>query len=196
MTLEQIRQLNAQRKQQMQAASMNISFVKLANNGDTIVVKLIPPFNGYMRLVTTLQGDKKLKSHYRMHILGDYNFETGKYLSNPPIELDVNQIRELNQRPNNARIWTVPFSAEQGFLRETDKGHSILQIRRDGIARDTKTTYNVINAAQIDDDDWKYLLPKVTKEEIAELQREETWDGISKDELNKLENMGLKERND
>jgi hypothetical protein len=114
-----------------------------------------------------------------------------KHLSNPPIDLTIDQIRAL--KPNEARIWTTPFSAIQGFQREIDKGHSILQIRRDGVPKSTKTTYNVLNAAQIDDEEWDSLLPSLSKEGLIKLQKEESWDDISDEELHRLENLGVKE---
>lgn len=99
---------------------------------------------------------------------------------------------KLAIQPSDARIWTTPFSAIQGFQREIDKGHSILQVRRDGVPNSTKTTYNVLNAMQIDDEEWNSLLPSLSKDDLAKLQKEETWDGISEEELQKLENLGVK----
>ncbi len=135
MTLDEIRKRNAERKQQMQAVNMNL-FVKFVNDQDTIVVKLIPPFEGFDRVVTTIQGDRRPKPHYRMHPIGDYNFQSKRHISNPPIDLTIDQVRAL--RPEESKIWTTPFSAVQGFQREIEKGHSILQIRRDGAPKSSK----------------------------------------------------------
>jgi hypothetical protein len=190
MTLDEIRKKNTERRQQMQAVN-TILFIKLVEDQDIVVVKLIPPFDGFYRLVKTMQGDMKEKLHYRMHVIGDYNFIAQKHLSNPPINLSIDEIRAL--KPSDARIWTTPFSAIQGFQREIDKGHSILQVRRDGVPKSTKTTYNVLNAMQIDDEEWQSLLPSLSKEDLAKLQKEETWNEISEEELHRLENLGIKE---
>ena len=55
------------------------------------------------------------------------------------------------------------------------------------------TTYSVLNAQQIDDDDWESLLPNVSKAELKKLQAEESWEDISEEELHKLETLGVKE---
>ena len=135
MTLDEIRKRNAERKQQMQAVNMNL-FVKFVNDQDTIVVKLIPPFEGFDRIVTTIQGDRRAKAHYRMHLIGDYNFQSKHHISNPPLDLTIDQVRAL--KPEEAKIWTTPFSAVQGIQREIERGHSILQIRRDGVPKEYK----------------------------------------------------------
>ena len=190
MGFDEIRRKNAERKQLMQSRSTNV-FIKWVNDQDTIVVKVISPYEGFDREVTTMQGEKKLKPHYRMHVLGDFNFHTGKPLSSPRLELTANDVRNLND--NDARVWTTPFNAVQGIEREIDRRHSILQIRRDGVAKSTNTTYNILNAMQIDDQDWESLLPKITKEELAKLPAEEKWQDISPEELHKLEDLGVKE---
>jgi hypothetical protein len=105
--------------------------------------------------------------------------------------LTANDIRNL--KDSDARIWTTPFNAVQGIEREIDRKHPILQIRRDGVAKSTNTTYNILNAMQIDDEDWESLLPKVSREVLAKLQAEEKWEDISPEELHKLENLGVKE---
>jgi hypothetical protein len=79
MGFDEIRKKNAERKQLMQARSTNV-FVKWVNDQDTIIVKIISPYEGFDREVTTMQGEKKLKPHYRMHVLGDFNFHTNKPL--------------------------------------------------------------------------------------------------------------------
>jgi hypothetical protein len=190
MGFEEIRKRNAERRQLMQSRSGNL-FVKFVNDQDTMVVKILSPFEGFDRVVKTMQGELKPKPHYRMFVLGDYNFHTNKPLSIPPIALTIDDIRNLT--PRDAKIWTTPFNAVQGFQREIDKKHSILQVRRDGVAKSTSTSYNVLNAMQIDDEDWKYLLPKISKEELAQLQSEETWSDISAEELTALENLGVKD---
>ena len=174
----------------MQEMSMNL-FVKLVNDQDTMVAVLIPPHEGFDRIVTTMSGERKAKPHYRMHPIGDYNFNTQQHLSKPPLALTIDQVRAL--KPENAKIWTTPQSAVKGFQREIDKGHSIVQIRRDGVAKNTDTIYDILYAMQIDDDDWEFLLPNISKQELAKLQSEEKWDEISEEELHRLENIGVKE---
>jgi hypothetical protein len=172
MGFDEIRKRNAERKQLMQSRSGNI-FVKFVNDQDTMIVIVLPPHEGFDRVVKTMQGDLKPKPHYRMHIIGDYNFHTNRPLSVPPIALTIDDIRNL--KPSDAKIWTTPFNAVQGIQREIEKKRSILQIRRDGVAKSTSTSYNVLNGMQIDDEDWKFLLPKISKEELAKLQSEEKW---------------------
>ncbi len=62
-----------------------------------------------------------------------------------------------------------------------------------GRQRVAKTTYTVLNAMQIDDEDWELLMPRLTKQDLAKLQSEEKWEEISEEELHKLENLGVKE---
>jgi hypothetical protein len=94
MTLDEIRKKNAERRQQMQTVNTNL-FIKLVNDQDTVVVKLIPPLEGFYRVVTTIQGDKKAKLHYIMHVIGDCNLQSGRNLSNPPINLTIDEVRKL-----------------------------------------------------------------------------------------------------
>jgi hypothetical protein len=81
--------------------------------------------------------------------------------------LTIDDVRAL--KDTDALIWTTPITAADGFRRETDKGHSILLVTRNGVAKDTKTTYSVLNATQIDDEDWDYLLPNMSKADISKL---------------------------
>lgn len=190
MALEEVRKRNAERRQIMQSRSTGI-FIKFVNDQDTMVVKLVPPFEGFDRKVKDMQGRKRLKQHYRMHVLGDLSFNTGHPLSNSRIELSVDDVRNL--KDNDAKILTSPESITKGVQREIEKGHSILQIRRDGDPKDTSTTYSVLYAMQIDDEEWKKLLPRISKEELAELQSEEKFNEISDAELEALENLGVRE---
>lgn len=190
MTLDAIRKKNAERKQVMQSRSRGL-FVKFVNDQDTAVVKLVPPFEGFDREVKTMQGEIKPRPHYRMHVIGDYNFNDKKSISNPKLELTADDVRNL--KDEDARIWTTPVNAVVGIQREIEKGHSILQIRRDGAAKSTNTTYNVLNAMQIAEEDWQALLPKISKEELAKLQSEERWNEISDAALEALENLGVRE---
>lgn len=190
MGFDEIRKRNAQRKQEMQSRSGGM-FVRFVNDQDTMVVKLAPPFEGYYRLVKTMNGDMKEKLHYRMHIIGDYNFYTRHPLSSPPLEMTVERIRTF--KDEDAKIWTTPYNAVQGIHREVDREHSILQIRRDGVAKSTNTTYNILNTAQIANEDWNFLLPKISREGIEKLQSEEQWRSLSDEELNTLQNSGVKD---
>jgi predicted GNAT family acetyltransferase len=190
MTLAEIRKRNAQRKQIMQSRSRGL-FVKFVNDQDTMIVKLVPPFEGFDREVKTMQGEIKPRPHYRMHVIGDYNFNEEKSLTNPRLEFTVNDVRNL--KDEDAKIWTTPYNAVLGIQREIEKGHSILQIRRDGVAKSTDTSYNVLNAMQIAEEDWQFLLPKLSKEELAKIQSEEKWNEISSAELEALENLGVRD---
>jgi hypothetical protein len=165
--------------------------MKLPNDGDTVVVQVIAPFQGFDRQVMTMQKELKLKPHYRMQTIGDFNAESKLPLSNPKLELTADDVRYL--KIEDAKIWTTPYNAAQRILKEIDKGHSFLQIQRDGKPQETTTTYNVLNAQQIDDEDWEYLLPKISKEELAKLQSEEKWEEISEEELQKLETLGVRD---
>lgn len=98
-----------------------------------------------------------------------------------------------NLERKDAKIWTTPYSAAQSIIKETDKGHTYLMIQRNGIRDSTTTTYTVLNAMQIDDEDWGYLLPNISKQELTKLQSEEKFDPISDEELHRLETLGVKE---
>lgn len=190
MTLADIRKKNAERKQIMQSRSRGL-FVKFVNDQDVMIVKLVSPFEGFDREVKTMQGDLKPRPHYRMHVIGDFNYNTKHPLSNPRLELSIDDVRSL--KDEDAKIWTTPFNAAQGIQREVDRGHSILQIRRDGVAKSTSTAYNVLYAMQIAEEDWQDLLPNLSKEDIAKLQSGEKWNEISEQELEALENLGGRE---
>ena len=191
MTLAEIRKKNAERRQLMASRSNNMLYMKLPNDGDTVVVRVVPPFNGFDRPVKTMQQEIKLKSHFRVQIIADFNAESKLPLSNPRLELTANDVRNL--KIENARIWTTPNIAAQRILKEIDKGHSFLQIQRDGKPQSTSTTYNVLNAQQIDDEDWEYLFPNMSKADLAKLQSEEKWEDMPEEELHRLETLGVKE---
>ncbi|MPZ07285.1 MAG: hypothetical protein GEU26_12865 [Nitrososphaeraceae archaeon] len=174
----------------MQSRSRGL-FVKFVNDQDVMIVKLVSPFEGFDREVKTMQGDLKPRPHYRMHVIGDFNYNTKHPLSNPRLELSIDDVRSL--KDEDAKIWTTPFNAAQGIQREVDRGHSILQIRRDGVAKSTSTAYNVLYAMQIAEEDWQDLLPNLSKEDIAKLQSGEKWNEISEQELEALENLGGRE---
>jgi hypothetical protein len=186
MGFEEIRRRNEARKQLMQS-KIGGSFVKFAEDQDCMVVKLVPPFEGYDRVVKTYNGDYKEKPHYRMHILGDCNLIRGKPISNPQIVLTYQQVREL--KDDVAKIWTCPFSAVKAIQREISKKRSILFARRDGVPKNTNTTYTILAANQMDDDDWEKLLPKLSRDDIAKLQEEEKWESISDEKLQALQSM-------
>ncbi|MGH9975328.1 MAG: hypothetical protein ACRD8Z_05760 [Nitrososphaeraceae archaeon] len=187
MTLEEIRKRNAERKQIMQSRSAG-RFLKFVNDQDTMVIKIVAPFEGFDREVKDMQGKKRLKPHYRAHNLGDWNYDTGQAITRPRIEPTANDVRAL--KIEDAKIWSTPQSAVQGIQREVDKGHSILQVRRDGQAKSTSTTYNVLNALQMDEQDIHNLLPKLTKEDLTNLQAEEKFNEISDEEIEALQNLG------
>ncbi len=176
----------------MQQRSANVKFIKFRNNKDTLVIKIIAPYEGFDRKVKQMNSEEmKEKPHYRMYKIGDFNFETKKPLSDPPLELTANEIREL--KPEDASIWTTPFHAANRIAEEIDKQHTFLMIRRHGKQGSTATTYDVLNAQQIDDNEWGSLLPNVSKSELKKLQTEESWEDISDEELHKLETLGVKE---
>ena len=161
--------------------------MKFVEDQDCMIVKLAPPFEGYDRIVKTYNKEYKEKPHYRMHILGDHNLIRGKPISNPQIILTYQQVRDL--KDDDAKIWTCPFSAVKGFQREIGKGKSILFVRRDGVPKNTNTTYTILAANQMDDDDWEKLLPKLSRDDIAKLQEEEKWENISDEKLQALQSM-------
>ena len=171
----------------MQSRSAGI-FLKFANDQDVMAIKMVAPFEGFDRLVKDMQGKKRLRPHYRAHILGDWNYERGEPITHPRIELTANDIRTL--KIEEAKIWSTPQSAVQGIQREVDKGHSILLVRRDGQPKSTSTTYNVLYALQMDEQDMKNLLPKLTKEDLVQLQTEEKFNEISEEEVRNLQNLG------
>jgi hypothetical protein len=187
MTLDVIRKRNAERRLIMQSRSAGI-FLKFANDQDVMAIKMAAPFEGFDRLVKDMQGKKRLRPHYRAHILGDWNYERGEPITHPRIELTTNDIRAL--KIEEAKIWSTPQSAVQGIQREVDKGHSILLVRRDGQPKSTSTTYNVLYALQMDEQDMKNLLPKLTKEDLVQLQTEEKFNEISEEEVRSLQNLG------
>lgn len=187
MTLDVIRKRNAERRLIMQSRSAGI-FLKFANDQDVMAIKMVAPFEGFDRLVKDMQGKKRLRPHYRAHILGDWNYERGEPITHPRIELTANDIRTL--KIEEAKIWSTPQSAVQGIQREVDKGHSILLVRRDGQPKSTSTTYNVLYALQMDEQDMKNLLPKLTKEDLVQLQTEEKFNEISEEEVRSLQNLG------
>lgn len=190
MTFDVIKKKSEERRRAMQARSMT-SFVKWINDTDTQVVKLVPPYEGYDREVRNMTtGKMQPKVHYRMQILGDWNFYAKKPISNPRLELTIDDVRNL--KDIDAKIWTTPFNAAQGIQREIELGHSILQIRRDGAARSTNTSYNVMYAMSIYDNDWDCLLPKLSREDVAKLQSEEQWNEINPVDLEILQKMGIK----
>lgn len=194
MTFEEIRKRNAERKQIMQSRSGGI-FAKFVNHKDSMVVKLVPPFEGFDRLVLTMDGKKKkLKPHYRFHVIGDYNFETKHPLSTPRLELTAKDVRAL--KDENAKIWTAPYNATVGIQDQVDREHSFLLIQRNGVAKSPNTIYTVLYALQIEDQDWKHILPKIPKEELAKLQSEEQFNEISAAELIALQNLGVKEEDE
>ncbi|MGH9953925.1 MAG: hypothetical protein ACRD5J_20100, partial [Nitrososphaeraceae archaeon] len=121
MTLEEIRRRNLERKQIMQSRSAG-KFLKFPNDQDMMVIKIVAPFQGFDREVKDMQGKKRLKPHYRAHILGDWNYDTGQPITHPRMELTAKDIRAL--KIEEAKIWSSPQSAVQGILREIDKGHS------------------------------------------------------------------------
>jgi hypothetical protein len=186
MTLEAIRKRNLERRQIMQSRSAG-RFLKFVNDQDTMVIKIVAPYEGFDREVKDMQGKKRLKPHYRAHILGDWNYETGQPITHPKRELTAKDIRAL--KIEEAKIWSTPQSAVQGIQREIDKGHSILQVRRDGQAKSTSTTYNVLYALQMDEKDIQNLLPNLTKEDLAKLQAEEKFNEISGEEIEILQNL-------
>lgn len=192
MTLEEIRKRNAERKQIMQSRSAG-RFLKFVDDQDAMVIKIVAPFEGFDREVKDMQGKKRLKPHYRAHILSDWNYDTGQPITHPRIELTANDIRAL--KIEDTKIWSTPQSAVQGILREIDKGHSILLVRRDGQAKSTTTTYNVLYALQMDEQDMQNLLPKLTKDELAKLQEEEKFDKISEKEIEVFQNFGSDKEN-
>lgn len=187
MTLEQIRKRNLERKLIMQSRSAG-KFLKFVNDQDIMVIKIVAPFEGFDRLVKDMQGKNRLKPHYRAHVLGDWNYETEQPITRPKIELTANDIRTL--KVEDAKIWSTPQSAVQGIQREIDKGHTILLVRRDGQAKSTSTTYNVLNALQMDEEEMRNILPKLKREDLAKLQAEEKFDDISDKELDALQNLG------
>ena len=155
------------------------------------IVQILPPFDGFIREVKSMDGSYKEKPHWRLHPIGDFNFETQKPLSNPPLALTEEDVRNL--KIEQAKIWTTPYSAAEGIIKEINKEHSFLLIRRNGATKDTTTNYIVLNATQIDDDDWEHLLPNISRKELAKLQSEETYDNISEEERHRLETLGVKE---
>lgn len=187
MALDEIRKRNAERRQIMQSRSAG-KFLKFVNDQDIMVIKIVAPFEGFDREVKDMQGKKRLKPHYRAQILGDWNYDTGQPIIHPRIELTANDIRAL--KIEEAKIWSTPQSAVQGIQREIDKGHSILLVRRDGQAKSTSTTYNVLYALQMDEQDMQNILPKLTKEDLAKLQTEEKFNEISDEEIHILQNLG------
>ena len=187
MTLEEIRKRNLERKQIMQSRSMG-RFVKFVNDQDMMVIQIVAPFEGFDREVKDMQGKKRLKPHYSVYILGDWNYVTRQPTSHPRIELTANDIRAL--KIEDAKIWSIPQSAVQGIKREIDKGHSILLVRRDGQAKSTSTTYNVLYVLQMEEQDMQNILPKLTREDVARLQAEERFNDISKEEVRILQNLG------
>ena len=50
--------------------------------------------------------------------------------------------------------------------------------------------YNVLYALQMDEQDMKNLLPKLTKEDFVQLQTEEKFNEISEEEVRSLQNLG------
>ena len=189
MTFAVIRKRNQERQQMAQARASGM-FLKMINDQDTIVYKLVPPFEGYDKPVIAMNGETKNKPHYRGHIIGAFNARTKKPLGEP-IAMTADEVRAL--KDIDAKIWTTPFNAAASIAREVELGHSILQIRRDGIAKSTSTSYNVMYAMSIYDTDWQYLLPKITKEELAKLQSEEQWNEINPVDLEVLQKMGVRE---
>ena len=187
MVLDEIRKRNAERRQIMQSRSMG-RFLKFVNDQDTMVIKIVAQFEGFDREVKDMQGKKRLKPHYRAHILGDWNYDREEPITHPKIELTAIDVRAL--KIEDAKIWSTPQSVVQGIQREIDKGHSILLIRRDGQAKSTSTTYNVLYALQMDEQDIQNLLPKLTKEDLARLQTEEKFNEISEEEIEALQNLG------
>ena len=141
MTLDVIRKRNAERRLIMQSRSAGI-FLKFVNDQDVMAIKMVAPFEGFDRLVKDMQGKKRLRPHYRAHILGDWNYERGEPITHPRIELTANDIRTL--KIEEAKIWSTPQSAVQGIQREVDKGHSILLVRRDGQPKSTSTTVQCV----------------------------------------------------
>lgn len=176
----------------MQSRSAGI-FLKFANDQDVMAIKMAAPFEGFDRLVKDMQGKKRLRPHYRAHILGDWNYERGEPITHPRIELTANDIRTL--KIEEAKIWSTSQSAVQGIQREIDKGHSILLVRRDGQAKSTSTTYNVLYALQMDEQDMQNILPKLTKEDLVKLQAEEKFNEISDEEIEALQNLGNDKEN-
>jgi hypothetical protein len=187
MTLDAIRKRNAERRQIMQSRSAG-KFLKFVNDQDTMVIQIVAPFEGFDREIKDMQNKKKIKPHYRAYILGDWNYDKEEPITHPKIELTANDIREL--KTGDAKIWSTPQSAVQGIQREIDKGHSILLVRRDGQAKSTSTTYNVLDALRMDEQDIQNLLPKLTKEDLAKLQAEEKFNEISEEEIEALQNLG------
>ena len=99
LSVERMRKRNADRQQNMLTRSTNISFLKLPNDGDMTFVRIIAPFEGFDRKVKQMNSDeKKLKPHYRMYEIGNSNKKTRRPLSDPPLEMTINDIRELRDR--------------------------------------------------------------------------------------------------
>ena len=115
----------------MLSRSANVKFIKFRNHNDTLVAKIESPYEGFDRKVKLMNSDEmKLKPHYRMQKLGDFNFETKKPISDPPLELTANEIREL--KPEDASIWTTPINVATQIAEEISKQHTYLMIQRHG----------------------------------------------------------------
>ena len=61
MTLDEIRKRNAERRQIMQSRSAGM-FLKFVNDQDTMVIKIVAPFEGFDREVKDMQGKKRLRA--------------------------------------------------------------------------------------------------------------------------------------
>jgi hypothetical protein len=84
-----------------------------------------------------------------MYVLGDYNFNKKEPVSNPRLELTIDDVRNLKE--SDAKIWITPFNAAMAIHQEVEQGHSIFQIRRDGPPKSTSTSYNIMYAMSIYD---------------------------------------------
>lgn len=184
MGFQEARQRNLARRQELQSRQSGV-FVKWQNDKDSKLVKIVAPFEGFDRQIKQKDGTPRTRPHYRMHVLGEYNKNTGEGAGVSTMTAE----QLLDMSTHEAKLTTAPQSMGQGISEAIDEGHTILLITRKGAVGSKDTTYDVMSVERITDKELKAVTPKVSKTDIELLESQERWNDISPEEREAFNNL-------